>query len=88
MTRKLVFGIRSLSFALFLAWFGGWIGWYWSIASRTLYLCALPTVVIAITRARCDTCGRPVNANDWETSHQIGEEAWCGSCAREYEEEC
>jgi len=36
----------------FFAWYDLWIGAYWSVKDRTLYLCPLPCWVIAVTFAK------------------------------------
>lgn len=35
---------------VFFAWFDMWIGVYWSKGSKTLYICLLPMVVIAVSK--------------------------------------
>lgn len=35
-----------MKFRVFWAWYDLWIGAYWDIGHRTLYICPLPTVVL------------------------------------------
>jgi len=37
-----------MKFRIFWAWFDCWIGWYYDVGHRTLYICPLPTLVLRI----------------------------------------
>jgi len=39
---KLPFTIR-----FFFAWYDGWVGYYWNVSKRTLYICLLPWCAIS-----------------------------------------
>lgn len=35
-----------MKFRIFYAWYDFWIGAYWDVGHRTLYICLLPTIVM------------------------------------------
>lgn len=39
-----------MKFSLFFAWYDFWIGWFYDIKKKVLYICPLPMIVIKIER--------------------------------------
>lgn len=37
-----------MKFKVFFAWFDFWIGWYFDVGHKTLYICPFPTIVFRI----------------------------------------
>jgi hypothetical protein len=53
--------IGSIRIRLFLAWYDCWVGWYWSREKRTLYMCPLPMLVLALEFGRSDALWKGMN---------------------------
>jgi hypothetical protein len=58
-------GLIPSKIRAFFAWYDFWIGFYWRKENRTLYICPLPMLVIALTFERTWLSEASV-AKSWE----------------------
>ena len=56
--------MSKMKFKLFWAWFDFWIGFYYDRRKSILYVCPLPTIVIAISLKDVDIPTTEYNGNE------------------------
>ena len=68
---------RKLKVSVRIAWYDLWIGAYWDRSRHVLYVCPLPTLLIAIGRLPKETGLPPVPCTTvWMRAAQGGPRPW------------
>lgn len=82
--------IRRYHLNISFKWFDFWIGWFFDVRAKVLYICLLPTLPIKLwmtDHAKCPNCGSAMEKTAYDISPEGYDLQWnCEVCEENGEE--